>query len=189
MLWIVGYLLWLIVIWAVIEVMRAWALQKAHVRGRPSPKLKTVFEFFILFGVLIVMVLVGLWKLPSQSSVNSEENAQVRNVVRTVASKIQPEAVTIKFWPTPSLPLSLLRPVPFVEFMYGQAILWQLTAAGFEPLLQPQQFFTELSGITYARDRSSPTVNVIMNGVQIQRVVIGTYSPPGKHPMLSLHFR
>ena len=183
MLWIVAYLWWLIVVWAVIEVVRVATLQRVHVKNRPLPKFNTEFGVLILFGVLIVMVLAGLWRLPSQSSVNSEENAQVSNVVRTVASKIQPEAVTIEFWPTPHT--AYFSAEDYVEYWYGQAILWQLTVAGFEPLMQ-QFFFTELSGIPYPRDRSSPTVNVIMAddgwSSQIQKVVIGTYSPPTKHP-------
>jgi hypothetical protein len=186
MLWLVAYLWWLIVVWAVIEVVRAATLQRVRVRTRPLPKFNTDFEVFILFGVLIVVVLAGLWKLPSQSSVNSEENAQVSNVVRTVASKIPPGAVTLKFWPTSSA--ANLSPEGSVEYSDGQAILWQLTTAGFEPLMQP--FFTELSGITYPRDQSSPTVNVIMTddgwSSQIQKVVIGTYSPPAKHPPTSV---
>jgi hypothetical protein len=75
-------------------------------------------------------------------------------------------------------------PGPFGGDQYGQAMLWQLTVAGFEPLLQP--YFTEMSGITYPRDPSSSTVNVIMtdhgNFAHIQKVVIGTY-----HPAIPLH--
>jgi hypothetical protein len=45
-----------------------------------------------------------------------------------------------------------------------------------------QPLFTKLSGISYARERSSPTVNVIMVDDQwlshIQEVVIGAYRPP-----------
>ncbi len=178
MLWLVAYLWWLIVVWAVIEVVRAQSLQRVSLRGRPSPS----SVFGILIGVLVVIGLAGIWKLPSQSSVNpvsSEESTQVSNVVRTVASKIPPGAVTLKFWPTPYAPYGV-TPEDYVEYQYGQAILWQLTTAGFEPLMQP--FFSELSGITYPRDRSSPTVNVIMTddkwSSQIQEVVIGSYSPP-----------
>jgi len=178
MLWLVAYLWWLIVVWAVIEVVRAQSLQRVSLRGRPSPS----SVLGVLMGVLVVIGLAGIWKLPSQSSVNpvsSEESTQVSNVVRAVASKILPGAVTLKFLPTPSLAYGM-SPEDYVEYQYGQAILWQLTAAGFEPLMQP--FFTELSGITYMRDRSSPTVNVIMTddkwSSQIQEVVIGSYNPP-----------
>jgi Ca2+/Na+ antiporter len=187
MLWLVAYLWWLIVVWAVIELVRATTLQRVHASNRPLPKFNTAFGVFILFGVLIVMVLAGLWRLPSQSSVNSEESAQVSNVVQIVASKFPPGAVNFKFWPTPYA--AYLSPEDYVEYDYGQAILWQLTTAGFEPLMQ-QHFFTTMSGITYARDRSSPTVNVIMTddgwSSQIQKVVIGTYSPPAKHPPTSV---
>jgi hypothetical protein len=175
MLWLVAYLWWLTVVWAVIEVVRAQSLQRVSLRGRPSPS----SVFGVLIGVLVVIGLAGIWRLPSQSSVNPvspEESTQVSNVVRTVASKIPPGAVTLKFWPTPAY----LSPEGYVEYQYGQAILWQLTTAGFEPLMQP--FFTTLSGITYPRDRTSPTVNVIMTddkwSSQIQEVVIGSYNPP-----------
>jgi hypothetical protein len=176
MLWLVAYLWWLTVVWAVIEVVRAQSLQRVSLRGRPSPS----SVFGVLIGVLVVIGLAGIWRLPSQSSVNPvspEESTQVSNVVRTVASKIPPGAVTLKFWPTPP---AYLSPEGYVEYQYGQAILWQLTTAGFEPLMQP--FFTTLSGITYPRDRTSPTVNVIMTddkwSSQIQEVVIGSYNPP-----------
>jgi hypothetical protein len=176
MLWVVADLLALIVVWAVIEVVRSHALQKVSLKGLPSLKRSTVFG--ALIAALLVMGLVGVWRLPSQASVNSEESAQVSNVVQTVARNIQPGAVTIKFWPTPYL--YFLNSASYMDFEYGQAILWQLTAAGFEPLLQP--YFTELSGITYPRDPSSPTVNVIMteggSRSHIQKVVIGTYHPP-----------
>jgi hypothetical protein len=176
MLWLVAYLWWLTVVWAVIEVVRAQSLQRVSLSGRPSPS----SVVGVLIGALVVIGLVSIWRLPSQSSVNPvspEESTQVSNVVRTVASKIPPGAVTLKFWPTP---LTYLSPEGYVEYQYGQAILWQLTAAGFEPLMQP--FFTKLSGITYPRDRTSPTVNVIMTddkwSSQIQKVVIGSYNPP-----------
>jgi len=176
MLWLVAYLWWLIVVWAVIELVRAQSLQRVSLRGRPSPS----SGFGVLIGVLVVIGLAGIWRLPSQSSVNPvspEESTQVSNVVRTVASKIPPGAVTLKFWPTPP---AYLSPEGYVEYQYGQAILWQLTTAGFEPLMQP--FFTTLSGITYSRDRTSPIVNVIMTddkwSSQIQEVVIGSYNPP-----------
>lgn len=52
-----------------------------------------------------------------------------------------------QFWPTPNA--SSVTPENYVEYQYGQAILWQLTAAGFEPLMQP--FFTSWSGITFPR--------------------------------------
>lgn len=174
MLWVVAYLLALIVVWAVVEVVRSHALQKVSLKGLPSLKRSTVFG--ALIAVLVVMGLVGVWRLPSQASVNSEESVQVSNVVQTVARNIQPGAVTIKFWPTPLFGNSAVNN----DFEYGQAILWQLTAAGFEPLLQP--YFTELTGITYPRDPSSPTVNLIMTDggsrSHIQKVVIGTYHPP-----------
>ena len=87
MLWIVAYLLALIVVWAVIEVVRAHALQKVSLKGRPSPKPSTVFG--ILIGVLVV---IGSWvsgRLPAQASVNTEESAQVSNLVQTVARKFR----------------------------------------------------------------------------------------------------
>lgn len=173
-LWLVAYFWWLIVVWAVIEVVRAQLLQRVSIRVHPSPS----SVFAVVIGVLVVISLAGIWKLPSQSSVNpvsSEESTQVSNVVRTVASKIPPGAVTLKFWPTPLV--SPFTPEDYVEYQYGQAILWQLTTAGFTPSLQ--SFFTVLSGITYSLDRSSPTVNVIMTDDSwssvIQKVVIGSY--------------
>ena len=175
-LWVVAYLLALIVVWAVIEVVRSHALQKVSLKGLPSLKRSTVFG--ALVAVLLVMGLVGVWRLPPQASVNSEESAQVSNLVQTVERNVQPRAVTIKFWPTP-YPYLLDR-ASSNDFDYGQAILWQLTAAGFEPQMQP--YFTYVSGITYSRDPSSPIVNVIMtyhgNYSHIQKVVIGTYHPP-----------
>jgi len=174
MLWIVAYLWWLVVVWAVIEVARARSLQRVSLRLGPSPSV----ALGILTGVLVVMGLAGTWKLPSQTSVNPvspQESTQVSNVVRTVASKIPPGAVTVKFWPIPHA--AHFSPEDYVEYQYGQAILWQLTTAGYEPLMQP--FFTRLSGIAYPRDRSSPTVNVIMTdasySAQIQKVVIGSH--------------
>ena len=108
------------------------------------------------------------------------------DVVRTVAHDIRPGAVTVKFWPTPFE--YFLEPETYVEYQDGQAILWQLTAAGFEPSMQ--SFFTALSGITYPHNPSSPTVNVIMSDhawdSQIQKVVIGTYHPPPT-PKVPLH--
>jgi hypothetical protein len=54
----------------------------------------------------------------------------------------------------------------------------RLGGTGFRPLMEP--FFTELSGIIFPRDRSSPTVNVIMTNDKwssvIQDVVIGSYT-------------
>ena len=176
MLWVVAYLLALIVVWAVVEVFRSHALQNVSLKGLPSLKRAALFGAFI--AVLLVMGLAGVWRLPSQASVNSEESVQVSNVVQTVARNIQRGAVTIKFWPAPAFYFG--NSAVNNDFEYGQAILWQLTAAGFEPLLQP--YFTELTGITYPRDPSSPTVNLIMtydgSRSHIQKVVIGTYHPP-----------
>ena len=51
------------------------------------------------------------------------------NVVHTVASKIPPGAVALKFWSTPGATHSSSE--EWVEYHYGQAILWRLTAEGF----------------------------------------------------------
>jgi hypothetical protein len=174
MLWLVACLWWLIVVGAVIEVVRAHSLKRVSFTSRPSPS----GAFGVLVGGLVVMGLVGIWKLPSQSTVDAAESAQVSDVVRTVTSKVPPGAVTLKFWPQP--PTVGISPENYVEYRDGQAIRWQLTAAGFAPSMQP--LFTKLSGISYARERSSPTVNVIMVDDQwlshIQEVVIGAYRPP-----------
>ena len=80
--------------------------------------------------------------------------------------------MTLRFSPTPYA--ATFSPEDYVEYQYGQAILWQLTTAGYRPLMQP--FFTDLSGITYPHDRVSPTVDVIMTrdawSAQIERVVV-----------------
>jgi hypothetical protein len=107
--------------------------------------------------------------------VNAEESAQVSNVVRTVESNLRPEAVAINFWPRPNP--SHFTPEAYVEYGYGQAILYQLTADGFEPLMQP--FFTVLSGISYSQGSAPRRVDVIMTGESWssvpQKVVIGAH--------------
>ena len=127
---------------------------------------------FVVAGVLVVMDVIGLWRLPGQSSVNAGQNAQIANVVRAVEGVDRPGMVSVEFSPTPTPPLSLFRPIPGAEFDDGQALLWQLTAAGYEPLLT-QPFFTQLSGIVYAHGKSSAMVHVIMNGTDIEKVMIG----------------
>lgn len=175
-LWVVAYLLALIVVWTAIEVVRSHALQRVLPDGLPSLKRSTALG--ALIAVLLVMGVVGVWGLPAQASVNAEESAQVSSLVHTVVHEIRPGKVTIRFWPTPYV--DLLGPESVMDFQYGQAMLWQLTVAGFEPLLQP--YFTDMSGLTYRQDPSSPTVNVIMTDhgdyADIQTVVIGTYHPP-----------
>ncbi len=178
-LWVVAYIWWLIVIWAVIEAVRARRFQKSSLWDRPSPAM----SFGVLVGVLLLLGLVGVWRLPSQSSVNSVESAQVSKVVRTVVHKIRPGTITVKFWPRPSV--FSVSTEDYVAYQYGQAILWQLTAAGFKPLMPP--FFTVLSAITYPSDPFAPKVNVIMKdqggNSQIQKVVLGTYRPRGSRPV------
>jgi hypothetical protein len=183
MLWIVAYLVWLIVIWAVIDLVRAHAPQRVSLRGRLSP----ATPIGVLIGVLVITGLVGVWRLRSQSTVNSAESTQVSNVVQTVEHNIRPGVVAIKFWPQPFI-LSI-GAVGHVEYQYGQAIMWQLTTAGYQPLMPP--LFTVLSAITYPLDPSSPKVNVIMNDQgsqsQIERVVIGAYRPPVSRQLMPLH--
>jgi hypothetical protein len=171
MLWLVAYLWWLVLAWAVVEVARAWSRQRVSQGDRLSP----AGTLGALIGMLVLFVLAGVWKLPSQSSVNpvnAEESLQVSNVVRTVENTVPPGTVTLKFSPTPQAADS--SPQDWVEYQYGQAILWRLTAAGFKPLMQP--YFTDFSGLTYPRDRSSPTVDVTMTdeswSSQIKKVMI-----------------
>jgi hypothetical protein len=178
-LWVVADLLALIAVWAVIEIVRSLALQKLSRKDPASLDRSTVVG--TLIAMLFVLGLVGVWRLPSQASVNSEESAQVSKVVQTVSRTIRPGPITISFWPVPNT--QFMEPGSSDhfdygnDFDYGQAILWRLTAAGFEPSLQP--FFTDLSGITYSRDASAPTVNVITtdngNYLHIRKVVIGRY--------------
>ncbi len=177
MLWIVAYLWWLTVGWAVIEVVRTWAFRKTPLVRRPAPW--TVEG--ALVGMLVAIGLVGIWKLPSQPSnnpVSPEESTQVSSVVRTVTSSVGPRAFSLKFWPTPDA--KHFTPEDYVEYQYGQAILWQLTAAGFNPMMQP--FFTKLSGIMNPPGRPSRTVNVYMTddqwSSQIRRVVVGHNGSP-----------
>ncbi len=179
-IWVVAYLWWVVVAWAVVEVVRARVSQKALVRGRPSRSV----VFGLLVGVFGVSILVGVWKLPSQSSVNpvsAEESTQVSHVVRTVANAFPPGAVAVKFWPTPIA--SPFSPEDYVEYQYGQAILWQLTTAGFAPSMQP--FFTDLSGVISQRNSSARVLDVIMTKQGwtsvIKRVVVGSTRAPAGH--------
>jgi hypothetical protein len=184
-LWIVAELLALTVVWALIEVVRAHANQTLSLKVHPSPRPSTGFG--VLIGVLLAMGLVGVWRLPAQASVDSEESAQVSNLVQTVERNLPHGVVTIKFWPTPHGYSDGGSPQTSNDFSYGQAMLWQLTINGYEPTMQ--RYFTDVSGITYQRDKSSPTVNVIMTGGEffshIQRVVIGPYPAPAKGGRLS----
>jgi hypothetical protein len=179
--WLVGLLWWLTVVWGVVELARS------HIPRRSSARRPYAYSgpFTFSLGVaLAVLVTVGVWKLPSQSSVNPvspQEGVQVSNLVQSVARKVPPGEVTIKFWPKPTL--SPFGPEDYVEYQYGQAILWRLTTAGFQPLMQ--SFFTDLSGITNSRRQTSRTVNVIMNrdswSSVIEKVVIGRYDPSSEH--------
>jgi hypothetical protein len=176
MLWLLADLWWLTLIWAITAFARSQRSQRVHTVKHPFVRQSTLCA--VVVGLILLLSVWGVWKLPSQSSVNSNESAQVSKAVRTVESTITPRTVTIAFSPTPHLPLSFARPVPYAEYQVGQAILWQLTAAGYRPLMQP--FFTDLSGIIYPHDRSSPTVHVIMHGVQVQKVVIGKDASKGQ---------
>ena len=173
-LWLVGFLTWLVVFWAAFEVIRA------RKRVRVTMKAPLSLMLCVVAGVLVVMDVIGLWRLPGQSSVNAEQNAQLANVVRAVESVDRPGMVSVEFSPTPTPPLSLFRPIPGAEFDDGQALLWQLTAAGYEPVLT-QPFFTQLSGIIYPHGKSSAIVHVIMNGTDIEKVVIGKTDDPRPH--------
>ena len=62
---------------------------------------------YVVAGVLVVMDVIGLWRLPGLSSVNAEQNAQLANVVRAVESVDRPGMVSVEFSPTPTPPLSL----------------------------------------------------------------------------------
>ena len=55
---------------------------------------------------------------------NPEEGLQVGAIARTVADKLPPGAVALRFSPTPPLTTSS-SPVNWVEYQYGQALLWQ----------------------------------------------------------------
>jgi hypothetical protein len=178
--WLVSFVWWLTVAWALIELLRAHVLPRMTLARDQTP--------FRLFGLsvavaLTVLVTVGVWKLPSQSSVNPlspQEGSQVSAVVQTVASHVPPGAVRIRFWPTPSV--THFGAEDYVEYQYGQAILWRLTAAGFEPLMQP--FFTNLSGVPNADTPHSRTLNVIMTrdgySSVIEKIVIGGYKDPSE---------
>ena len=158
MLWVVATLWWLVVAWAVVETVRAWSRHAVAAGRRPTPALVAGG----LVGALVLLLLAGIWKLPSQSSVdpvNPEEGLQVGAIVRTVADKLPPGTVALRFSPTPPLTTGS-SPVNWVEYQYGQALLWQLTADGYTPQMQP--YFTEFSGLTYPPSGPSPIVHVTM---------------------------
>jgi len=179
--WIVSLLWWLIVVWAVVELVKAYV---PHATSWGSHHAPSGIYGMCIGAALVVGLVVGVWKLPSQSSVSPVshlESAQVGEVVRALSDVVPTKKVTIRFCPTPSL--VPFGPEDYVEYQYGQAILWRLTAAGFETRMQP--FFTALSGIPNPKSASSRTVNVIMSrdswSSVVQKVVIGRYRAAADH--------
>lgn len=173
-LWVIAYLWWIIIVWGAIELVRAFTTQKVPLHSRSSP----VRSWAAIIPVLFAILLLGVWKLPSQTSVDPvspHEGAQVSSVVRTIESRFSSGTVGIRFWPTPNP--STVTPENYVEYQYGQALLWQLTAAGFNPIMEP--FFTVWSGVTFPRDPSVRIVNVVMTRdqwlSQIKDVTIGEH--------------
>lgn len=151
-LWVVGFFVWVVVGWGVVEAARVRVKVPAIAVGL----------------VCVLLGAIGLWRLPSWANVDTTSNAQVASVVRTVEARIRPGPVNLTFSPPPTFPLTFSAATTNHEFLIGQAILWQLTAAGYEPLLR-QPFFTLATGITYPRD-PSPTVTVFVDGNELRGV-------------------
>ncbi len=146
-LWPVGILLWIIAIWALVEIVRSVAqhpLFSVHRDFGPTVRRVTTGWFIGIVGLFVVALGVFVFAVPE---LNTAASAQVDSneirLARTIALAVEKA--------TPRGPVSLtITPGKlqwFTEYDVVQGAAWQLTANGWQPGLPSR--FSALSGITY----------------------------------------
>jgi hypothetical protein len=146
-LWPIGILLWIIAIWASVEIVRAIPRHRLISVNRDiglTARRFTPSWFIGIVSLFVVALGIFAFALPelNTASATQTDSSEIR-LARSIALAVEKT--------TPRGPVSLtISPggLPwYAEYNVVQGAAWQLTADGWQPGLPPG--FSALSGITY----------------------------------------
>jgi hypothetical protein len=169
-LWVVGIVLWAVVAWAALEVIRA-ALRAAAQPGEARRRLVRPDTGMVIGGSVVVCALAGvgvagLGGLSAQARIQTDgyQIAQLGHLVSGVENAVPAGPVAIVLRPDLGSSTAFSR-----QFSYGTGAGWALTADGWQPALPPA--FTAATGVAYPQGPDSPTVTVTILGTRVISVV------------------
>ena len=187
-LWIVGILLWVVVLWSVYELGRsalaAWgrrsvdpdAAEDPVVLGGPVARVARVCVVIVAVSGSIAVAVLGVNGsiASSHEFVSRQDDAFVSRIATGIEDSVPRGRVSISFSGRSPHSGSMYSLDKVPEFAVGLGVAWQLTIDGWQPALS--HTFTGWTGITYpASSYRWPAVTVAVNGNHVK--VIRTPTP------------
>jgi hypothetical protein len=168
-LWVVGILLWAVLVWAAMEFLNAasrhtgWEGMTRWWTRRSS--IGSLVGGCVIIGALIGFGAAGLGGLSAQARVRTDKYqiAQVDHFVTGIEKSVPAGPVAIELRPNLEGFTAASR-----QFSYGTAAGWALVADGWQPALPA--LFTAATGVAYPPHADWPTVVVTVIGAEVVSV-------------------
>jgi hypothetical protein len=184
-LWIVGLLLWIVLLWAVFEVARSLAAHRSWGRrwserhhSLTSGPMRIPTAAVVALSALLVVWVLALTQVPSNALAPAAKIRQMQQVARSIERQVPRGPVTIDFVIHQSGHYGYVD-LEGTLLSQGSGVAWQLTGDHWHPIMPAE--FTKTTGITYDPQPAAPIATIIVAGDQIALLSVSG-AHPEKHP-------